>query len=64
MTDSGIDMSGFKYLVLDAPMELKDMFWICTECGAKTPVKTKVEHDHTCYASIVFRSLSKKPIDA
>lgn len=57
------DLSGFRYLVMDAPMELDDMYWVCTYCGAKTKVKRKVTHLPTCPAPIVFRSLSEKPID-
>lgn len=58
-----IDMSKFKYLVLDAAPELSDIFYICTYCGAKTPVKNGITHSPSCPATIVSNALSKKPID-
>lgn len=58
-----IDFSKFEYLVSDAAVELNDMFYICTYCGSKSLVKNKIVHSPTCPATIVFNSLSKKPID-
>lgn len=57
------DLSRFKYLVMDAAVELSEMYFICTYCGAKAPVKNSIVHLPTCAAPIVFNSLSKKPID-
>jgi len=58
-----VDSSKFKYLVSDAAVELNDMFYICTYCGSKSPVKNKIVHSPTCPATIVFNSLSKNTID-
>lgn len=58
------DLSGFKYLVMDAAVELSDMSYICTYCGSKSPVKNVMIHLPSCVAPLVYNSLSKKPIDA
>ena len=57
------DFSKFKYLVLDAAIKMSDMYFICTYCGSKAPVKNTIVHLPTCPAPIVFNSLSKKSID-
>lgn len=57
------DFSKFKYLVLDAAVELTDLRWICTYCGASSVKANSTVHLPSCAAPIVFNSLSKKPID-